>query len=443
MNAKHSSLKQKAGHFILLLFLFIPTSLGASLVAAQTTAHESVLYLFWGDGCPHCAAEKVFLEELSGRHPELKVEAFEIYHNEQNRELFKAMATAFGKEPQSVPTTIVADNYWVGFSESIAQDIEAHVAYCTEFGDCPDPKRRLTDETLLLLEPEPSERRINLPFVGSVNVAAHSLTLSTALIALVDGFNPCSLWVLSILLAVVLHTGSRKKVLWIGSTFLLIAALAYGLFIAGLFSILSFVAYLKWIQLSIALVALTFAVINIKDYFWYKQGVSLTIADAQKPRIYKGIRNVMSGNSSFIASLGATSALAFSVTLIELPCTAGLPMLWTSLVAEQQVSSLSFVLLLGLYLLIFILDELILFASAVISLKVTRLEEKQGRLLKLLSGMVMLALAGVMLVAPDLMQNLGAAFIVFATAIASTFIIHSISKLLANKPQPKTRKPSL
>ena len=424
--------------FAFVLLLFGPFFALPS-VLSQSSSSGTVLYLFWGNGCPHCAAEKAFLENLKGVYPELEIQMFEIYNNEANRDLFKAMSEAFGQEAQAVPTTILADNYWVGFSAAVAENIQAHVEYCLEYKDCPDPIKRLNTDTQALLAPLPSEENtLELPWFGSIHVHSFSLALSTALIALVDGFNPCSLWVLSILLAVVLHTGSRRKVLWIGSTFLLIAALAYGLFIAGLFNILSIAAYLYWIQSGVALIALTFAVINIKDYFWYKKGVSLTISENQKPRIYKGIRNIMAQDKSFVAALGATGILAFSVTLIELPCTAGLPMLWTSLMAEHRVSTAAFWGLLGLYLLIFIFDELLIFASAVFSLKVSRLEEKHGRFLKLLSGMVMLALAIIMLLAPELMQNLLAALSIFAVAVITTLLIHWISRSFQ-----AGRKPSL
>jgi cytochrome c biogenesis protein CcdA/thiol-disulfide isomerase/thioredoxin len=394
--------------------------------------NTAVLYLFWGDGCPHCTAENQFLGELKGKYPALELRSFEVFNHDDNRQLFSDLVKAFGQEAKSVPTTILGDNIWIGFSESIAKDIESRVAYCLEYQACPDPTKRLSDDSLAVLE-QPSATNLELPLLGTVNLTNQSLLLTTALIALVDGFNPCSLWVLSMLLAIVLYTGSRPKIFAIGLTFLLVAATVYALFIAGLFNTLAFVSYLRWVQIAIALLALTFAAINIKDYFFYKQGISLTIPESQKPRIYEGIRNIMAGDKTLPAMMGATALMALGVTLLELPCTAGLPVIWSGLVSQHNVPQAEFLLLLGVYLLVFLLDELLIFTSAVVTLKVSKLEEKQGRMLKLVGGMVMLALALVMLVKPDLMQSLGASLLVFGIALAASVLVFLIHKSMSPK----------
>jgi uncharacterized membrane protein HdeD (DUF308 family) len=114
--------------------------------------------------------------------------------------------------------------------------------------------------------------------------------------------------------------------------------------------------------------------------------------------------------------IGATVVLALGIALVELPCTAGFPVLWTNLLAAQQVDTLTFALLLGLYMLIYLLDELIVFGTAVVTLKASKLEEKHGRVLKLVGGLVMLALAVVLLVNPDLMNSLTSSLLVFGVA---------------------------
>jgi hypothetical protein len=153
----------------------------------------------------------------------------------------------------------------------------------------------------------------------------------------VDGFNPCSLWVLSMLMALVLHTGSRKKVLFIGLIFLTVTAGIYALFIAGLFSVLRLVSFMGWVQGLVAGVALIFGVVNIKDYFWYKTGVSFTISEKQKPGIFQKIRRVIASSDSIWGLAGATVVMAAGVSLVEFSCTAGFPVLWTNLLVAQNV----------------------------------------------------------------------------------------------------------
>jgi thiol-disulfide isomerase/thioredoxin len=406
------------------------------------------VYFFWGDGCPYCEAQKPFLAELSSLYPEVKIHSFEVWYVEKNRQIFFDMANAAGFEPTGVPVTFIGDQVWTGFHTSLKPEMEAAVlacitSACTDMGrgiagivlEPEEPQDPVVEQDPVL-EPAPSpvddidSNLITIPILGSINLNAYSLGFSTAIIAFVDGFNPCSLWVLSILLALVIHSGSRRKTLVVGLTFLLVTAGVYGLFIAGLFKVFTVVSYIGWIQAVVALLALGFALINIKDYFWYKEGVSLTISDKHKPKIYRNFRSVLAGDKSIFALIGATIVMALGIALVELPCTAGFPVLWSKLVSAQQVTTLSFFMLLGLYLLIYLLDELLIFGTAVVTLKASKLEEKQGRVLKLIGGVVMLALAFVLLFNPDLMNNFGNSLLVFGGAFGATLIVLLLHRVI-------------
>jgi cytochrome c biogenesis protein CcdA len=237
----------------------------------------------------------------------------------------------------------------------------------------------------------------------------------------------------------VIHAGSRRKVFAVGATFLFVTAGMYGLFIAGVFSTLSYVGYLRSVQVAVALLALGFAAINIKDYWAFKQGFSLTISDAHKPKLYKQMRKVMSARGSTWAMVGTTAAMALGVTLVELPCTAGFPVIWSGIVSGQ-VTATGFAGLLALYMLVYLLDELLVFGTVVVTLKVSRFEEKHGRILKLIGGMVMLALGVGMLVAPEAMNNLSGSLVIFAAAALGTLAMMGLHRLLQshNKRQAST-----
>lgn len=412
---------------------------GRAAIAAQAPADVPV-YFFYGDGCPHCADEKPFLEKLARNNPRITLYSYETWYVPENSVLFKQMAAVLNFEPRYVPTTFVGDRYWEGFSEAIGAEIEAQIDLCLD-EVCPDlgvgiiPGREA--QTTEVIDDSgagmPASSVIDIPLIGPVNLESQSLFVSTALIAFVDGFNPCSLWVLSILLSLTLNTGSRKKVFIIGAVFITVTAAVYMLFIAGLFTVLTFVRFLGWIEVLIALLALFFALINIKDYFWYKEGLSFTIADDKKSGIYKGIRKIMQAGDSLWGLVSATFVMALGVSLVEFSCTAGFPVLWTNLLTAQQVSTLTFVLLLLLYMVIYQIDEAAIFLTAVFTLKASRLEEKHGRVLKLIGGMLMLTLAGVMLINPDLMDKLSSSLLIFGFAFLvamAVLIVHR--KILPN-----------
>jgi hypothetical protein len=255
--------------------------------------------------------------------------------------------------------------------------------------------------------------------------------VTTVLIAFVDGFNPCSLWVLTILLAIVLHARSRRKVLIVGGTFLLTTAAVYGLFIVGVFSVLSYLGVLGWIRGAVAVLAAGFAAVNIKDYFASGRGPSLSIAASRKPGVYRRARTIraaMQGERSTLALVTATVAMAGGVALVELPCTAGFPVIWSSALAAHEVAAGAFAALLGLYLLVYLADEVLVFGAAVVTMRAAKLQEHHGRMLKLAGGMVMLALAGAMAFAPQVMASVGGSLLLFAGAVGATALVVTLHR---------------
>lgn len=440
---------------ITLIVLVLAVFFTVSGVAAQSSG-QTIIYFFWGDGCPHCAAAKPFLARLAQQYPGVQIRDFEVWDHPENRDPFIKMAAKFGFEPTAVPTIFIGERYWVGYAEvPIGREIEAYVASCALSG-CPDAGAgvpgiapavaarpavpTLAPPTLVPTAPAKAQpprsasatsdppsaaasSTLTLPLIGPVDLATQSLALSTAIIAFVDGFNPCSLWVLSVLLALTLHTGSRKKVFIIGLVFLTVTSLVYVLFIAGLFTMFTVISFVGWIRIVVALVALFFAAVNIKDYFWYKEGISFTIADEKKPGLYRSMRRVLNAGESMPALIGATVVMSAGVSLVEFSCTAGFPVLWTNLLASQGVTVLVFVVLLVLYMFIYQIDELAIFLGAVFSLRASKLEEKHGRILKLIGGTLMLTLAAVMLINPNLMNNVGSALLIFLIAFGAAALI--------------------
>lgn len=393
--------------FLTLFVTLLISITGVFPVSAQSDNTQGItIEFFWGDGCPVCSTAEPFLDEIVNQYDGVKVQKYEVWYSEANQALYQKTADELNipKEGRGVPLIIVGDRYWMGFNETVGQEIEQLVK--DQGGSVVDPNNTL-----------------NVPLIGKVNLAGKSTILTTALIAFVDGFNPCSIWVLTMLLALTLHTGSRRKVLVIGLIFLTVTAAVYGLFIAGIFATIGIARYIPWIQGVVAVVALFFAAVNIKDYFWYKEGLSFTISDKEKPGIFQRMRRVMDASQNFWSLAGATVVLSAGVSLVEFSCTVGLPMMWASILHTQQVAAGAFALLLFLYLIIYQLDELVIFGTAVYTLKATRLEEKQGRVLKLIGGVLMFTLAVVMLFNPGLLETMQSSLIVFTIAFALVLLI--------------------
>lgn len=398
--------------------------LGVTSAAAEGSGRAE-LTLFWGDGCPHCAAEKAWLETAEQQYPELEITMYEIWYNEANRERLVETAAKMGFEPSGVPVTIVGDRHWVGWSDTVRAEVEEAIKAQIAAGapaDIPAGKPAESGAA-----PPGRSSTVDVPLVGDVEVSSESLVFSTLVIGFVDGVNPCSLWVISVLLAIVVRTGSRRRVFAIGTTFLLVTALMYAVYMAGIYSAMSVVGHLGAIQVVVAVVAGLFGIVSVKDYFAFKKGISFTIKDSSKPGIYKRMR-AAAGQERLLPALAATIALAVGVSLLETPCTAGFPVLWTGLLEANEVGAAQAVGLFGLYMLPFLVDELIVFTVAVVTLRASKLQERHGRLLKLVAGTMMLALAVTVLVSPEAMSDPVQALIVFAAAFAAAGLIHLVMR---------------
>jgi cytochrome c biogenesis protein CcdA/glutaredoxin len=397
-------------------FLVLVPGLAAQGGARAASDGDRVeLTLFWGEGCPHCAAEKEWLATAVEEYPRLTVRQYEVFNNAENRVLLEKTAASLGFEVTAVPVTVVGKRYWVGWSDAIRDEV---VSAITEPDDvAPPDEQRAKGKT----------SRVDVPLVGDVTVSSNSLVASTLVIGFVDGVNPCSLWVISVLLAIVVRTGSRRRVLAIGGAFLVVTAGMYALYMAGIYSAIGVVAHLGVVQVVVAGIAAVFGLVGVKDYFAYKVGVSFTIPDSSKPGLYRRMR-AAAGHRQLLPALGATVGLAVGVSLLETPCTAGFPVLWTGLLEANGVNAAGAALLFVLYMVPFLLDELIVFTLAVVTLRATKMQERHGRLLKLVGGTMMLALAVTVVVDPSAMSDPLTALGVFGAALGAALAVHLVTR---------------
>lgn len=372
-----------------------------------TAPRESVqLVIFHGEGCPHCARMLEFLDDLEQRVPELVVVRYEVWHDQANQIIFRDTLALLGEEPRAVPTVVVGDRVYVGYSDALAGRIEEVVSELTSG----------------LTPVDGDDFVIDVPFVGSVDVGSRSMVGATVLIAFVDGVNPCSLWVLSMLMALVVHSGSRARVFAVGGLFLLVTSMLYGLYMLGAYSTLSVVGNATWIRVAVALVAGIFGVFHLKEY-WTSKGPSVTISSTRKPGIFRRMRSLADPNRSLPATLGGTVVLAVGVSLLETPCTAGLPLLWTNLLSDRGVPAAGAAVLFMLYLLVFLIDELVIFGGVVITMRATKLQEQHGRLLQLVGGTLMVTLAAAMLTAPHLLETIPGTLVVFTLSGVACLLV--------------------
>ncbi|EMI53246.1 glutaredoxin family protein [Rhodopirellula sallentina] len=244
---------------------------------------------------------------------------------------------------------------------------------------------------------------IEVPVFGELRVRDLGMPLFSFLVGLVDGFNPCAMWVLVFLLSVLVNIKDRRKIILIAGTFVLVSGIAYYAFMAAWLSLFLFIGIARPVQIALGALAIFIGVINVKDFFAFKKGISLSIPESQKPGLYRRVRKIVEAKYLTAAVSGAV-ALAVIVNMVELLCTAGLPALYTQVLTLQELPAWQNHLYLLIYILAYMLDDLVLLSIVVITLSHRKLQEREGRWLKLLSGVVILALGLCMLFRPEWLQ---------------------------------------
>ena len=278
---------------------------------------------------------------------------------------------------------------------------------------------------------KPEKETITLPLIGKINPQNFSLPFLTFLLALADGFNPCAFFVLTFLLSSLIGlAGARKKILLVGGIFIFFSALFYFLFMAVLFNVFQLGKKITFLTLFAGLVAILAGLINIKDYFYFQKGISLTLPKSQKEKFFEKVKKLSLSESTWALIL-STSVIASTVNLYELLCTFGFPMIYTRILSLKNLSPLTYYLYLIFYNLIYVLPLVFIVLIFALTLGRKTFSQIWVRRFKLASGLMILFLGLTLIFKPALLENALTAFsLLFLAFIFSLIIIlfHSFLK---------------
>lgn len=361
------------------------------------------LHYFWAEGCPHCIVARPRLEALVAVYPGVRLHSYEISRDRANLELLRQLCREAAQPIVATPAVLLADRLWVGFDDSVERDIAEVLQRCQKEG-CEDLLAAV-GASPTNPKPAPTQaEKVAVPLLGTHAAADLSLPLLTVVLGLLDSFNPCAFFVLFFLLSLLLHARSRRTMWLVGGTFVLCSGLLYFLFMTAWLNLFLLVGQLRWLTVAAGILAVVVAAINIKDYFLFHVGITLSIPEQAKPGLFARMRRLLrAGRLSSL--LGGTLVLALAANSYELLCTAGFPLVYTRILTLRDLPAGHYYLWLGLYNLIYILPLLAIVALFVVTLGRRTLSEEHGRLLKLLSGCMMLLLGFALLWRPALLGN--------------------------------------
>lgn len=406
---------------VLALFMTLARADDVWLATGADGQPEVQLYFFWALTCPHCTEAHPHIEAIARDRPWVRLHALELSRSQENVQLYQDLAGRLGESAASVPAMLFCAEMQVGWDADattgafLRQRLDACRARALgqDSGAAPEPA-----------SPPPS---LDLPLIGPVDPGDLSLPLITLILAGLDAFNPCAFFVLLFLLSMLVHQKNRRRMQLIGGLFVLISGVMYFAFMAAWLNVFQLFGQLAWVTLAAGALALLVGALNIKDFFRFGQGPTLSIPDSKKPDIFRRARAILAAES-LPAMLAATGFLAVAANFYELLCTAGFPMVYTRLLTLEDLSGAGRYTYLVAYSLIYVLPLALIVMLFARSLGARRLSEREGRLLKLLSGMMMLQLGGLLLIAPQWVSQLGIAFAMMLLALGVTWLAARLTR---------------
>ena len=373
----------------ILIFLLFPfLALGEE--PSQSEAIE--INFFYSAICPHCAEEREFLKDLGKKYPGIEIKEYEVYYNIENQKTLNEFYEKYqlpNNEKGWVPVTFTPTKYFVGFNEQISRNIESCLKEC-------------------LGEDEIAPQKTKFFFFGEINISEMPLPVLTIVLGALDGLNPCAMWVLLFLIILLINTRSRKRMVLIGGTFILASGIVYFLILSAWLNLFLAIKYANLTRIIIGIFALGVGIWQIRSFIKFRPGVcKVTDGGGLGDKIKNSLKNraeKLAFSPLTFGILGGLILLALGVNLVEFFCSAGIPATFTRILSLNQLSKLSYYLYLLLYTFIFMLDDLIIFSLAVITLSRVGFTEKYNYWATLIGGLLMLILGILLIFKPELLM---------------------------------------
>lgn len=406
------------------------------LLPVSAKADEKVIniHLFYGNGCPHCAAEEEFLSDYLKDRTDVKLYKYEIWYDSHNQELLSKVQKEMGTTNKNgVPFTVIGKKTIVGYADGVtdeqikdainyylnndyrdyAGEITGKVKKAEVKEDITKDESKTEDKKENKIEKaddtkdsDQTDENVTVPVLGKINAKKVSLPILAVVLGFVDGFNPCAMWILIFLITMLFNMKDRKKMWILGLTFILTSGIVYLMFMLAWLNLATFISKIAFIRLLIAVIALVVGLINVYKYIdsLKKKDEGCDVVDKKdRKKIMEKIISITHEKKFIIALLGIM-VLAASVNIIELMCSIGIPLLFTQILAMNNLSTFSYMIYMFIYIFFFLIDDIIIFVISMVTLKVTGLSTKYTKYSHLIGGIIMLIIGLLLIIKPELLM---------------------------------------
>ena len=391
--------------FLLIFVLFFSLSLNVN-------AKEKVkLYFFHGDGCPHCAEENILLNKLKKKYPDLTIIKYEVWNNKENQILMEKVKNKYNIDSNGVPLTIISSTGIVGYTDSNDIKLERIISFyldnptknediVSKIKNNTIKNKKIVDQFEKEDKKTNTESTLKLPFIGKVNMKNVSIPTAAAVIGLVDGFNPCAMWVLLFLISMLLGMKNRKRMWILGITFLLTSAIVYMAIMLSWINIVVNISTSIIFRNMIAIIAIIGSLINLRSFYKSKESGCEVVDSKKRKKIFTKIKKFTTEKSFILAILGIMG-LAVSVNVIELACSAGLPLIFSQILALNKITGLESFFYTIIYIIFFLIDDIVIFVIAMVTTKVAAISTKYNKYSHLIGGILMLLIGLLLIIKPE------------------------------------------
>lgn len=373
--------------FVLFLLLIIPTS----TLALSKDYNDYVgkyynikndekvnIYLFYSKICPHCQKEEKYFETLKEKYQDkINIYTYEVTENKTNNEIMKSLKKELKENSQGVPFTIIGSKTFLGYDESLNERIENTIeSYLDE--------NTKTNNTY------------TIPILGKIEAKNASIILIAIILGFIDGFNPCAMWILLLLINMCLSIKDKKKMLIVCLTFIITSGIIYFLSMLGIGFILDLTT-ISYIRNIIAILAIILGIYNLYTYLKTRKQTGCHVVKKEKRKtIITKINNILN-NKNTLLMFGGTIILATSVSLVEMACSLGFPTIFLELLSINNIHSFLKVTYLLIYILFYLIDDIIVLFLSIKAFETKGISTKYNKYVHLIGGLIMI-LMGVLLI---------------------------------------------
>lgn len=372
---------------ILFLLLIIPTS----TLALSKDYNDYVgkyyniknddkvnIYLFYSKICPHCQKEEKYFETLKEKYQDkINIYTYEVTENKTNNEIMKSLKKELKENSQGVPFTIIGSKTFLGYDESFNERIENTIdSYLNE--------NTTTDNIY------------TIPILGKIEAKNASIILIAIILGFIDGFNPCAMWILLLLINMCISIKDKKKMLIVCLTFIITSGIIYFLSMLGIGFILDLttIAYIRNI---IAILAIVLGIYNLYTYIKTRKETGCHVAKKEKRKtIITKINNILN-NKNTLLMFGGTIILATSVNLVEMACSLGFPTIFLEILSINNIHGFLKITYLLIYILFYLIDDIVVLFLSIKAFEAKGISTKYNKYVHLIGGIIMV-LMGILLI---------------------------------------------